>query len=67
MKIHLVCCTLNNVFLNIDEFVYIKDMYGLINADNPEKASKEFIAASAFAEMDKVNPRKYFWYSQNAK
>jgi Ca2+-binding EF-hand superfamily protein len=31
----------------------IKDMYGLINADNPEEASKEFIAASAFAEMDK--------------
>jgi len=31
----------------------IKDMYGLINADNPEQASKEFISASAFAEMDK--------------
>jgi len=31
----------------------IKDMYGLINSDNPEQASKEFIAASAFTEMDK--------------
>ena len=29
-------------------------MYGLINSDNPEQASKEFIAASAFTEMDKV-------------
>merc|ERR1719245_2863597 len=31
----------------------IKDMYGLLNADNPEQASKDLIAKSAFAEMDK--------------
>merc|ERR1719493_345131 len=31
----------------------IKDMYGLINEDNPEEASKEMITATAFAEMDK--------------
>merc|ERR1712212_1200812 len=31
----------------------IKDMYGLLNNDNPEQASEKFIATSAFAEMDK--------------
>jgi len=31
----------------------IKDMYGLIKADDPEAASEEMIAKSAFAEMDK--------------
>jgi len=31
----------------------IKDMYGLIKADDPEVASEEMIAKSAFAEMDK--------------
>jgi len=31
----------------------IKDMYGLIKSENPEDATKEFISASAFAEMDK--------------
>merc|ERR1712002_140376 len=31
----------------------IKDMYGLINNDNPEEASKELITTTAFAEMDK--------------
>merc|ERR1712106_56711 len=31
----------------------IKDMYGLINNDNPEQASKEMITATTFAEMDK--------------
>merc|ERR1711973_130808 len=31
----------------------IKDMYGLINNDNPEEASKELITNTAFAEMDK--------------
>merc|ERR1712168_1314471 len=31
----------------------IKDMYGLIKSENPEEATKEFISASAFAEMDK--------------
>merc|ERR1739846_188841 len=31
----------------------IKDMYGLIKADDPEAESKELVAKSAFAEMDK--------------
>merc|ERR1711881_475687 len=31
----------------------IKDMYGLIKADDPEAESKDLIAKSAFAEMDK--------------
>jgi len=31
----------------------VKDMYGLINKDNPEKATRDMIAKSAFAEMDK--------------
>merc|ERR1712076_111646 len=30
----------------------IKDMYGLIKADDPEAQSQELIAKSAFAEMD---------------
>merc|ERR1712025_879928 len=30
----------------------VKDMYGLIKADDPEAASQEMIAKSAFAEMD---------------
>merc|ERR1712114_14844 len=30
----------------------IKDMYGLIKAEDPEAQSKELIAKSAFAEMD---------------
>merc|ERR1712083_487294 len=36
----------------------IKDMYGLLNADNPEEASKELITNSAFAEMDKDDDGK---------
>jgi Ca2+-binding EF-hand superfamily protein len=31
----------------------IKDMYGLLNSENPEELSKDLIAKSAFAEMDK--------------
>merc|ERR1711934_1080173 len=31
----------------------IKDMYGLIKADDPEAESKDLMAKSAFAEMDK--------------
>ena len=31
----------------------IKDMYGLIKADDPEAESKDLIAKSAFTEMDK--------------
>merc|ERR1711942_254272 len=31
----------------------IKDMYGLIKAEDPEAQSKELIAKNAFAEMDK--------------
>merc|ERR1711872_1157503 len=31
----------------------IKDMYGLLNTENAEQASKDLIAKSAFAEMDK--------------
>merc|ERR550517_324711 len=31
----------------------IKDMYGLLNTENAEQASKDMIAKSAFAEMDK--------------
>merc|ERR1711874_702514 len=31
----------------------VKDMYGLINIDNTEQATKEMIANNAFAEMDK--------------
>merc|ERR1711971_1126800 len=31
----------------------IKDMYGLIKADDPEAESKDLVAKSAFAEMDK--------------
>merc|ERR1712055_501769 len=31
----------------------IKDMYGLIKAEDPEAQSKDLIAKSAFAEMDK--------------
>merc|ERR1712038_1163740 len=31
----------------------IKDMYGLLNNDNPNIAAKDMIAKSAFAEMDK--------------
>merc|ERR1712210_129681 len=31
----------------------IKDMYGLIKADDPEAESKELVAKSAFAEMNK--------------
>lgn len=30
----------------------VKDMYGLINADNPKAASEKFIAENAFTEMD---------------
>merc|ERR1712179_749655 len=31
----------------------IKDMYGLIKADDPEAESKDLMAKSAFAEIDK--------------
>merc|ERR1712168_1362469 len=31
----------------------IKDMYGLLNSDNPEQASQDLISKSAFSEMDK--------------
>lgn len=31
----------------------IKDMYGLLNSENAEQLSKDLIAKSAFAEMDK--------------
>merc|ERR1711962_912260 len=31
----------------------IKDMYGLLNTENAEQASRDMIAKSAFAEMDK--------------
>merc|ERR1740128_41571 len=31
----------------------IKDMYGLLNSENPDELSKDLIAKSAFAEMDK--------------
>lgn len=31
----------------------VKDMYGMIQSDSPDTASKEMIAKSAFAEMDK--------------
>lgn len=31
----------------------VKDMYGMIQSESPETASKEMIAKSAFAEMDK--------------
>merc|ERR1711910_138447 len=31
----------------------IKDMYGLLKTDDPNVAAKDFIAKSAFAEMDK--------------
>lgn len=36
----------------------VRDMYGLINKDNPEKATKEMIAKSAFSEMDKDSDGK---------
>lgn len=36
----------------------IKDMYGLIKADDPEAQSKDLIAKSAFAEMDKDDDGK---------
>merc|ERR1711931_104094 len=31
----------------------IKDMYGLLNSDNPEQASQDLISKSAFSEMDR--------------
>ena len=36
----------------------IKDMYGLIKAEDPEAQSKDLIAKSAFAEMDKDDDGK---------
>merc|ERR1712025_642147 len=36
----------------------IRDMYGLINEENPSQASQEFIAKSAFSEMDQDNDEK---------
>merc|ERR1712076_243145 len=37
----------------------IKDMYGLIKADDPEAESKDLMAKSAFAEMDKDADGKF--------
>ena len=36
----------------------LQDMYGLLNSENPEELSKDLIAKSAFAEMDKVGERE---------